>query len=135
MTEKHSDYWKHKIAVAPMMDWTDRYCRVFHRRLTRRALLYTEMIVADAVLHGDRDRLLAIHEEEHPVAIQLGGSDPEKLGRAARIAADYGYDEINLMSAVRRAGSAPEPLAPVLCGNRYWSAIASPRWLPRFACR
>ena len=91
MTDYH-----HPIAVAPMMDWTDRYCRVFHRRLTRRALLYTEMIVADAVLHGDRDRLLAIPEEEHPVAIQLGGSDPEKLGRAARIAADYGYDEINL---------------------------------------
>jgi tRNA-dihydrouridine synthase A len=88
--------YRHKIAVAPMMDWTDRYCRVFHRRLTRRALLYTEMIVADAVLHGDRERLLAYSDAEHPVALQLGGSEPKKLAEAARIAADYGYDEINL---------------------------------------
>ena len=88
--------YRHKIAVAPMMDWTDRFCRTFHRRLTGRALLYTEMVVADAVLHGDRDRLLAIRDEEHPVALQLGGSDPDKLARAARIAADYGYSEINL---------------------------------------
>ena len=79
-----------------MMDWTDRHCRVFHRRLTRRALLHTEMIVADAVIRGDRDRLLAFSPEEHPVAIQLGGSEPGKLARAAAIAADHGYDEINL---------------------------------------
>ena len=84
------------IAVAPMMDWTDRHCRYFHRRLTRRALLYTEMIVADAVLRGERDRLLAFSPEEHPVALQVGGSEPEKLAAAAAIAADYGYDEINL---------------------------------------
>jgi tRNA-dihydrouridine synthase A len=84
------------LAVAPMMDWTDRYCRAFHRRLTRRALLYTEMIVADAVLFGDRVRLLGRSEEEHPVAVQLGGSEPNKLARAARIAEDFGYDEINL---------------------------------------
>ena len=90
-----TDY-RHPIAVAPMMDWTDRYCRVFHRRLTRRALLYTEMIVADAILHGDRDRLLAYSGVEHPVALQLGGSEPRKLAEAARIAVDYGYDEINL---------------------------------------
>jgi tRNA-dihydrouridine synthase A len=88
--------YRHRIAVAPMMDWTDGYCRVFHRRLTRRALLYTEMIVADAVLHGDRDRLLAYSDEEHPVALQLGGSEPDKLAEAARIAVGYGYDEINL---------------------------------------
>jgi tRNA-dihydrouridine synthase A len=88
--------YRHKIAVAPMMDWTDRCCRVFHRRLTRRALLYTEMIVADAVIHGDRDKLLAFSDEEHPVALQLGGSEPKKLAEAARIAASYGYDEINL---------------------------------------
>jgi tRNA-dihydrouridine synthase A len=87
---------RHPIAVAPMMDWTDRHCRVFHRRLTRRALLHTEMIVADAVIHGDRDRLLGFSGEEHPVALQLGGSDPAKLAAAARIAADFGYDEINL---------------------------------------
>jgi tRNA-dihydrouridine synthase A len=84
------------IAVAPMMDWTDRYCRAFHRRLTKRALLYTEMVVADAVLHGDRDRLVGFSEAERPVALQLGGSEPDKLAKAARIAADYGYDEINL---------------------------------------
>jgi len=79
-----------------MMDWTDRCCRFFHRRLTRKALLYTEMVVADAVIHGDRQRLLGFDAVEHPVALQLGGSDPEKLARAARIAADFGYDEINL---------------------------------------
>ena len=79
-----------------MMDWTDRHCRVFHRRLTRRALLYTEMVTADAVLHGDRARVLGFSTEEHPVALQLGGSEPEKLSRAARIGADMGYDEINL---------------------------------------
>jgi tRNA-dihydrouridine synthase A len=79
-----------------MMDWTDRHCRFFHRRLSRRALLHTEMIVADAILHGDRDRLLGYSPEEHPLALQLGGSEPEKLARAAAIAVDYGYDEINL---------------------------------------
>jgi tRNA-dihydrouridine synthase A len=87
---------RHPIAIAPMMDWTDRHCRVFHRRLTRRALLHTEMIVADAVIHGDRGRLIGFSAEEHPVALQLGGSDPAKLAAAARIAADFGYDEINL---------------------------------------
>jgi tRNA-dihydrouridine synthase A len=86
----------HPIAIAPMMEWTDRHCRVFHRKLTRRALLHTEMIVADAILHGDRDRLLAFSAEEHPLAVQLGGSDPAKLAEAAAIAADYGYDEVNL---------------------------------------
>jgi len=84
------------FAVAPMMDWTDRCCRFFHRKLTRRALLYTEMVVADAVIHGDRQRLLGFDAVEHPVALQLGGSDPQKLAQAARIAADFGYDEINL---------------------------------------
>jgi len=79
-----------------MMDWTDRHCRYFHRRLTRRAVLYTEMVVADAVLHGDRERLLGFSPGEHPVALQLGGSEPEKLAAAATIAADLGYDEINL---------------------------------------
>jgi len=84
------------VAVAPMMDWTDRYCRAFHRRLTRCALLYTEMVVADAVLFGDRERLLGFSEAEHPVALQLGGSEPEKLAKAARVAEEFGYDEINL---------------------------------------
>tara|TARA_R110002167_G_scaffold15816_2_gene62772 strand:- start:468 stop:767 length:300 start_codon:yes stop_codon:yes gene_type:complete len=79
-----------------MMDWTDRWCRSFHRILSQRALLYTEMIVAEAILHGDRDRHLMIPEGQNPVALQLGGSDPANLAEAARIAADYGYDEINL---------------------------------------
>jgi len=79
-----------------MMDWTDRHCRYFHRLLTRRARLYTEMVVADAVIHGDRARLLGFSPEEHPLAIQLGGSEPAKLAEAARIAADLGYDEVNL---------------------------------------
>jgi tRNA-dihydrouridine synthase A len=79
-----------------MMDWTDRHCRFFHRLLSARALLYTEMVTADAVLHGDRARLLGFSPEEHPVALQLGGSDPAKLAAAAAIGADWGYDEINL---------------------------------------
>jgi tRNA-dihydrouridine synthase A len=79
-----------------MMDWTDRHCRFFHRVLSARALLYTEMVTAEAVLHGDRDRLLGFSTEEHPVGLQLGGSDPGKLGEAAAIGEAYGYDEINL---------------------------------------
>jgi len=79
-----------------MMDWTDRNCRYIHRHLSRRAVLYTEMVTADAVLHGDRDRLLAFDAAESPVALQLGGSEPAKLAEAARIGADYGYQEINL---------------------------------------
>lgn len=79
-----------------MMDWTDSPCRVLHRCLTRRALLYTEMVTADAVLHGDRARLLGFDAFEHPLALQLGGSDPVKLAGAAKIAADFGYDEVNL---------------------------------------
>jgi len=85
-----------KFCVAPMMDWTDRHCRFFHRQLTRRALLYTEMVTAEAVLHGDRDRLLGFSPEEQSVALQLGGADPARLAEAARIGADYGYGEINL---------------------------------------
>ena len=70
-----------KFAVAPMMDWTDRHCRFFHRQLTRHALLYTEMVVADAVIHGERERLLGFDAAEHPVALQLGGSDPAEARR------------------------------------------------------
>ncbi len=84
------------VAVAPMMDWTDRHCRVFHRQLTRRALLYTEMVTAEAIIHGDRERLIGFAPVEHPLAIQLGGADAGRLAAAARIAADFGYDEINL---------------------------------------
>ena len=79
-----------------MMEWTDRHCRFFHRRLTRRALVYTEMITAAAVLRGDRARLLAYDPAEHPVAVQLGGSEPVALAEAARVCADFGYDEVNL---------------------------------------
>ena len=79
-----------------MMDWTDRHCRYFHRLLTRHARLYSEMVTADAVIHGDRTRLLAFSPQEHPVALQLGGSDPVKLGEAAAIGEAEGYDEINL---------------------------------------
>ena len=86
----------HRFSVAPMMDWTDRHCRVLHRRLSGRALLYSEMVTTGAVLHGDRDRLLGFDAAEHPVALQLGGSDPADLAAAARIGADLGYDEINL---------------------------------------
>ncbi|WP_196233520.1 tRNA dihydrouridine(20/20a) synthase DusA [Bradyrhizobium japonicum] len=85
-----------KFSCAPMMDWTDRHCRVFHRHLTRRALLYTEMLTTGAVIHGDRQRLLGFDRCEHPVALQLGGSDPRELAEAARIGEAFGYDEINL---------------------------------------
>lgn len=87
---------KPRFAVAPMLDWTDRHCRYFHRQLTKCALLYTEMVVADAAIHGNRERLLGFSDEEHSIAVQLGGSDPTKLAEAARIAEDFGYDEINL---------------------------------------
>jgi len=79
-----------------MMDWTDRHCRVLHRLLSSRARLYTEMVTADAILRGDRERLIGFSKIEHPVALQLGGAEPEKLAQAARIGADFGYDEINL---------------------------------------
>ena len=86
----------HRFCVAPMMDWTDRHCRAFHRTLTRRARLYTEMVTADAVIRGDRERLLGFDPAEHPVALQLGGADPARLAEAARIGVDLGYDEVNL---------------------------------------
>ena len=85
-----------RLSVAPMMDWTDRHCRVFHRLLTRRARLYTEMLTTGAIIHGDRRRLLGFDASEHPVALQLGGSDPRDLATAAKIGEDFGYDEINL---------------------------------------
>ena len=86
----------HRFSVAPMMDWTDSPCRMLHRALTRHALLYTEMVTADAILHGDRQRLLGFDAAEHPLALQLGGSDPAKLAQTAKIAQDFGYDEVNL---------------------------------------
>lgn len=86
----------HTLSVAPMLDWTDRHCRMFHRGLTQRTLLYSEMITTGAILHGDRDRHLGFSTPEHPVALQLGGSDAQALAECARIGTDYGYDEINL---------------------------------------
>lgn len=85
-----------RLSVAPMMDWTDTHCRVFHRLLAPHARLYTEMVHANAVIHGDRGRLLALDPVEHPVALQLGGSEPALLAQAARIGAAHGFDEINL---------------------------------------
>ncbi len=87
---------QHTFCVAPMMDWTDRSCRFFHRLLSKRARLYTEMVTVPAVVHGKREQLLGFDRAEHPIALQLGGSDPAGLARAARIGEDWGYDEINL---------------------------------------
>jgi tRNA-dihydrouridine synthase A len=86
----------HRFSVAPMMDWTDRHCRFFHRILTRRTRLYTEMVTSGALIHGPRARLLAFDAAEHPIALQLGGSEPDDLAACARMAEDTGYDEVNL---------------------------------------
>ncbi|HLY04588.1 MAG TPA: tRNA dihydrouridine(20/20a) synthase DusA [Rhizomicrobium sp.] len=90
------DQVTHRFCVAPMMEWTDRHCRYFHRLLTRRARLYTEMVTAEAVIRGDRERLIGFDPFEHPVALQLGGAEPARLAIAASIAEEFGYDEINL---------------------------------------
>src|SRR5512135_2436876 len=86
----------HRFCIAPMMEWTDTHCRVLHRCLTRHAVLYTEMVTAEAIIRGNRSRLLAFDRSEHPVALQLGGAEPTRLAEAAKIAVDVGYDEINL---------------------------------------
>ena len=86
----------HQFSVAPMMDWSDRHCRFFHRQMTARALLYTEMVTAQAIRHGDRERLIGFDPREQPVALQIGGSDPKLLAEAARWGQDFGYAEINL---------------------------------------
>src|ERR1700727_3622269 len=91
-----SEFSPWRFSVAPMMDGTDRDCRVFHRLLTRRARLYTEMVTADAVVFGPRERLIGFDAFERPLALQLGGADPARLAQAAGIGADFGYDEINL---------------------------------------
>jgi tRNA-dihydrouridine synthase A len=94
--ERQNEFSSHRFSVAPMMDWTDRHCRMFHRQLTSCALLYTEMVTAAAIRHGDRQRLLGFSAEEQPVALQIGGSDPSLLAEAARWGEDFGYSEINL---------------------------------------
>jgi tRNA-dihydrouridine synthase A len=86
----------HKASVAPMMDWTDRHCRFFHRLLSKNALLYTEMVTTGALLHGDVPRHLRFNAQEHPLALQLGGSEPADLAKCAKLAQDWGYDEVNL---------------------------------------
>jgi tRNA-dihydrouridine synthase A len=93
---RSGEAFSRRFCIAPMMEWTDRHCRFFHRLLTRRALIYTEMVTTGAVLHGDRTRLLGFDPAEHPIALQLGGCDPEALAQSARIGEDFGYDEINL---------------------------------------
>ncbi len=92
-TPKQLDY---TFSVAPMMDWTDRHCRSFHRVLSKKALLWTEMVTADAVIHGDRERLIGFADPEHPIVLQLGGNEPAKMAEAARVAEEFGYDEVNI---------------------------------------
>lgn len=86
----------HRFCAAPMMDWSDRHCRYFWRLMSQKTLVYTEMVTTGALLHGDQARHLAFHPAEHPIALQLGGSDPQELARCARLAQDWGYDEVNL---------------------------------------
>jgi tRNA-dihydrouridine synthase A len=93
---KSAPYKSRKLSVAPMMDWTDRHCRVFHRQITRHTWLYTEMVTTGALIHGDVARHLRYDEIEHPVALQLGGSDPADLAVSAKLGQEWGYDEINL---------------------------------------
>jgi tRNA-dihydrouridine synthase A len=118
-----------------MMDWTDRHCRRFHRMISRRALLYTEMLTTGAVLHGDLDRLLGFDAAEHPVALQLGGSEPEDLARAARLGERHGYDEINLncgcpSERVRKGAFGAclmnEPLLVAQCVRAMQDAVSVP---------
>jgi tRNA-dihydrouridine synthase A len=91
-----STHGSRRLSVAPMMDWTDRHCRVFHRQITRHTWLYTEMVTTGALVYGDVERHLRFSEEEHPVALQLGGSDPADLAKSAKLGQEWGYDEINL---------------------------------------
>lgn len=94
--DQASKFKAHRFCVAPMLDWTDTHCRYFYRLLSQRALLYTEMVTTGAILHGNPERHLRFNPEEHPLALQLGGSNPQDLAQCAKIAQDYGYDEINL---------------------------------------
>ena len=123
-----------RLSVAPMMDWTDTHCRVFHRILAPGARLYTEMVHANAVIHGDRQRLLGFDASEHPLALQLGGSDPALLAQAARIAADWGYDEVNL-----NCGCPSDRVQAgrfgACCASRNWWASVWRRWPRRWTSR
>src|ERR1700709_1020752 len=96
MDQRSGGYVARGLSVAPMMDWTDRHCRYFHRLLSKHTWLYTEMVTTGALLHGDVPRHLAFNDEEHPIALQLGGSEPGDLARCATLAQQWGYDEVNL---------------------------------------
>ena len=96
-----------RLSIAPMMDWTDRHCRYFLRQITKQSLLYTEMITAQALHHADPERLLYFKNEEHPCALQLGGSDPKLLANASKLGEQFGYKEINLNVGCRHLLSVP----------------------------
>ena len=85
-----------RFCIAPMMDWSDRHCRMFWRQLSRQAVLYTEMVTTGAIIHAGPERFLRFHDDEHPIALQLGGSNPKDLAHCSKIAEDWGYDEVNL---------------------------------------
>ncbi len=94
--QQNSGITPHRFCVAPMMDWTDRHCRYFHRFISQHAMLYTEMVTTGALIHGDHDRFLQFNREENPLAFQLGGSNPRELAICAKMVEDFGYDEVNL---------------------------------------
>jgi len=96
MSTENTKYPSYRFSIAPMLDWTDKHCRYFHRLLSKNALLYTEMVTTGAILHGSKERFLAFNDAENPVAFQLGGSNPAELARCAQIVEQYGYDEVNL---------------------------------------
>src|SRR6185369_3261846 len=125
----------HALCVAPMMDWTDRHCRYFLRQVSAQARLYTEMITTGALVHGDVERHLAFSAEEHPVALQLGGSEPADLAHSARLGERYGYDEINLnigcpSERVQRGAFGAclmaEPALVAQCARAIRDAVAKP---------
>lgn len=127
MTEiksKKRNYPDVRFAVAPMIDWSDRHCRYFHRLFSKQALLYTEMVVADAIIHGPRDRLLGFDTAEHPVALQLGGSDPVKLKKLRRSAPITAMMKSISMSVARRIVCSPVHSEPASCRPRMWWRVA-----------
>ena len=122
------------FSIAPMMDWTDRHCRFLHRQLTRHALLYTEMVTADAILRGDRETASGLRRREHPVALQLGGSDP-RAGRGRAIGEDFGYDEINLNVGCPSDRVQSGRFGACLMRSRRWWPIAWRRCAGGFGSR
>src|SRR6202007_607109 len=134
-TRRHEVAMRHRLCVAPMMDVTDRHCRYFLRQVSSHAFLYTEMITTGALIHGDVERHLAFSKEEHPVALQLGDSEPDALARCARLGEQYGYDEINLnigcpSERVQRGAFGAclmrEPKRVASCGSRIRQQVQIP---------